>query len=140
MSSLLYGARFSRQALSPGAPLSSEESAQGLAQTLAIPVRGGAPRRICAFRCPATWSPDGRFFLLGVGPTGAPDWTVAIPVPPGKSLPDLPASGISTTDDAVKLAGARMIEQGAVAPGPTLSTYVFQKVGLRRNLFRIDLR
>jgi len=106
------------------------------AETVAVPVRGGAPRRICAFNClpGSTWSPDGRFLYIP-----AQGRTVAIPVPPGQSLPDLPASGISSGADAFTLPGARVIEQAAI-PGANPSKYVFLKTELRRNLFRIHLR
>ena len=107
------------------------------AETVAVPFRGGAPRRICAFNClpGSAWSPDGRLLYLAADQGR----TAAIPVPPGQSLPDLPASGISSPADALTLPGARVIEPG-VSPGPNPSTYVFLKTELRRNLFRIQLR
>ena len=107
------------------------------AETVAVPTRGGAPRRICAFNClpGSTWSPDGRFLYLATAQGRA----AAIPVPPGQSLPDLPASGISSPAEALTLSGARVTEPG-VSPGPNPSTYVFLKTELRRNLFRIQLR
>ncbi len=60
--------------------------------TFAVPVDGGAPTRICARVCPSTWSSDGRW--LYVGAPVATGKTYAIPVPSGRSLPDLPAEGI----------------------------------------------
>ena len=101
---------------------------------LAVPLKGGAPRKICDDRCgPASWSLDGRFLYVHL------DKTVAIPVPTGKSLPDLPASGISSAVDASKLAGVRVIEQANVFPGPNPATYLFQRTEQQRNLFRIPL-
>jgi Tol biopolymer transport system component len=107
-------------------------------ETAAIPLRGGAARRICAYNClPAVqWSPDGKFLYIEAGQRG----TAVMPVPAGQSLPDLPPSGLSTPSDALKLPGARLIAQRAVIASPNLSKYLFVKTELRRNLFRIRLR
>jgi hypothetical protein len=64
---------------------------------------------------------------------------LAIPVPPGKSLPDLPAGGIDLTAAEVSVPGARVIDHAVISPGPDPSTYVFTKTDLQRNLFRIPL-
>jgi hypothetical protein len=69
----------------------------------------------------------------------SPRKTDAIPVPAGKSLPDLPASGIDGAAGQVDLPGARVIERGSISPGPDPSTCVFTKSELQRNLFRIPL-
>jgi Tol biopolymer transport system component len=108
-------------------------------QTLAVPVHGGDPQRICSHSCPAVWSADGRFLYLARGATvSSPAMTVAIPVPAGKSLPDLPASGI-TFAAAAQLPGAHVIARDLVSPGADPSTYVFTRSEWRRNLFRIPL-
>ncbi|MGH9630985.1 MAG: TolB family protein, partial [Bryobacteraceae bacterium] len=36
------------------------------ASSMAIPVEGGAPRRICETPCPVAWAPDGRFLYIGI--------------------------------------------------------------------------
>jgi eukaryotic-like serine/threonine-protein kinase len=103
---------------------------------LAVPIHGGAPKKICAPDCVSGWSSDGKFFYV------ATSWdrkTVVIPVPAGKSLPDLPASGINLASSEGYLPGARVIERGSVTPGPDPSEYVFVKTDLQRNLFRIPL-
>jgi len=107
-------------------------------ETVAIAVHGGAARRICAFNCLpwSQWSPDGRFLHVADAHSG----TAVIPVPPGRSLPDLPAAGFSSLADALKLPGARLIPLPAVIASPSVSTYLFLKTELRRNLFRIRLR
>jgi len=115
--------------------------------TLAVPTHGGAPRRICRQgNCLATWSSDGRFFYVlhsafNTGNTGmlAPGRTVAIPVPPGKSLPDLPADGLDLAAQPVAVPGSRVIDHDLISPGPDPSIYVFTKTDLQRNLFRIPL-
>ena len=104
--------------------------------TFAVPVDGGAATRICARVCPSTWSSDGRW--LYVGAPVATGKTYAIPVPSGRSLPDLPPEGIDS-GAAVGAPGARIIENGSISPGADPSTYVFTKTDLQRNLFRIPL-
>ena len=109
--------------------------------TLAVPIHGGVPKIIC-YTCSATWSPDGKFFYVGsdrsASATSAGK-TLAIPVPAGKSLPDLPAAGISVADGAAGLPGAVTIEDGLISPGPDPSTYLFTRTDSQRNLFRIPL-
>jgi hypothetical protein len=65
----------------------SQESSGELTETVAISLRGGAPRRICAFNClPAiAWSPDGRLFQLS--PEPEPDGGS-----PRDAWPDVPGS------------------------------------------------
>ena len=110
------------------------------AATLAVPIRGGAPMKICAPGCEAGWSSDGKFLYVWIRASAMSSGkTLAIPVPAGKSLPDLPTSGIDAAVGGVELPGALVIERGALSPGPDPSTYVFTKTDLQRNLFRIPL-
>ena len=108
--------------------------------TIAVPINGGAPRRLCV-DCRAVWSADGRFLYLALDRSpsaGSPGRTLVISVPAGKSLPDFPVSGI-TFVTASGLPGTRIIENGALSPGSDPSTYVFVKTDIQRNLFRIPL-
>lgn len=98
--------------------------------TLALPLDGGPARKICAALCGAQWSPDGRFIYVTFNAK-----THVIPIPPGRHLPDLPASGIGQAN----LQGTREIPQENVSPGPDPSTYVFTEQSSLRNLFRIPL-
>ena len=63
--------------------------------------------------------------------------TYAIPVPSGRSLPELPAQGVDR-DAAWPNPGADHLEWLRLA-GADPSTYVFTKTDLQRNLFRIPL-
>jgi hypothetical protein len=63
--------------------------------------------------------------------------TLAIPLPPGKVLPDLPVSGISS--DRLDVRGIQVLGRGNLRPGPDTSTFVFTKHDFRGNLFRIPL-
>src|SRR5438874_12881655 len=111
----------------------SSDTAEVPMATVAIPVQGGAVQRICGETCPSTWSADGRFFSVEFGGT----WV--IPVPTGKSLPLLPASGLSSHDTPDAFPCARVISRGDVSLGPDASMYVFRQTELHANLFRIAL-
>jgi Tol biopolymer transport system component len=109
---------------------------------LAVPLHGGATRKICPSPCRAVWSSDGRFFYVAIDPNSSaasPGKTLAIPVLAGKSLPDVPAFGIDASGGESYPPGTRAIAHGALSPGPDPSTYVFTKTDLQRNLFRIPL-
>ena len=71
-------------------------------------------------------------------PRTSPGKTLAIPVPVGRSLPDLPASGIDLADGGIGAEGSRMFDHSPVS-GPSPSVYVFTKTDLQRNLFRVPL-
>ncbi len=112
-------------------------SGNPVAETLAVPIRGGVPTTVCradADTCTAGWSPDGSGFYVG-----DPMKTFAIPVPSGKVLPELPVGGITELKRAMAIPGTRMIEAGLISPGSDPSTYVFTKADSQRNLFRIPL-
>jgi serine/threonine protein kinase len=108
---------------------------------LAVPVHGGAPRNICAPPCAAGWSSNGKFFYVTLDRNAAasPGRTLAIPVPDGQSLPELPASGIDRAANEATVPNARMIEYASLSTGPDPSTFVFTKTDVQRNLFRIPL-
>ena len=116
-----------------------------LVETLAVPIRGGVPRKVCsadANTCTAGWSPDRKFFYVAGDvktSTSSVRRTVAIPVPAGKALPDLSVGGVTDLKLAAALPGARTIEEGLISPGSDPSTYVFTKADSQRNLFRIPL-
>ena len=108
--------------------------------TVALPVHGGAPRVICPESCIVRWSGDGRFLYVRIGTTAArTDDTFVVPIPAGRPLPDFPAAGIGSADAWRALPGVRVIAHDTVYMGADPSTYVFVKMDLQRNLFRIPL-
>ena len=68
-----------------------------------------------------------------------PGETAAIPLLPGKTLPDLPPAEIRSLNDAEVFRGARL-KDGTYHPGPILRFYAFAKATVHRNLFRLPLR
>jgi Tol biopolymer transport system component len=120
-------------------PGSGEYPIQAL---LAVPIHSGTSRMICRPGCQAGWSSDSKFFNVSIDGTAfatSLGKMLAIPVPAGKALPDMPASGIDVATGRVQLPGARVIEQLSLSTGPDSSTYVFTKKDSQRNLFRIPL-
>jgi hypothetical protein len=114
-----------------------------LAGTLAVPIHGGAPRKICGIGdCRATWSADGHFlfvsnYLRSSRSTFSLDEvkTLAIPLLQGKPLPDLTGFDPLRT----QLPGSHVLDHEVLSSGPGPTTYVFTKTDLQRNLFRIPL-
>jgi DNA-binding winged helix-turn-helix (wHTH) protein/Tol biopolymer transport system component len=107
---------------------------------LAVPVTGGSPRRVCG-GCPINWSADGKVFYVGVQPDSltSPGKTLAIPLPAGQMLPNLPVTGIQGPDTSA-FPGSRLIDAFNVSPGPDPSIFAYVKTTMHRNLFRIPLR
>ena len=89
----------------------------------------------------AARAPDGRFLYLGLEPASriSPGKTVAIPIPPGEILPNLPATGVHGLDDVAVIRGARIIAGWGISPGPDPSAFAFLKTTIHRNLFQIAL-
>ena len=106
-------------------------------ETLAVPLLGGVPKKLCD-TCRVDWSPDGKTLYLSL--TTLDPRTFAIPLPAGKTLPDLPVGGITALDRALGPPGTVTIEgRSLISPGSDPSTYVFTRTESQRNLFRIPL-
>jgi hypothetical protein len=111
-------------------------------EMLLVPTNGAAPKKLCVQECSAGWSSDGRFFYVARNVhefASTPGKRLVIPVPVGKSLPDLPAAGIDPAAGGNGIRGARVIERGSFFTGPDPAIFVFTKTDLQRNLFRIPL-
>jgi eukaryotic-like serine/threonine-protein kinase len=114
--------------------------------TFAVPVAGGAARRVCIPYCDVGWSADGRHFTVGVQldlATGAPRRTLVVPLEEASSLPELPDPDLHAIFEYAALANrpdVRTLQHGDVSVGPDPATYVFTKADFHTNLFRIPLR
>jgi hypothetical protein len=109
--------------------------------SLAAAVDGSPPLQICAGVCRVNWAPDGRFLYLA-GNSAAWDnggKTLAIPIPPGETFPNLPVSGIRGLEDAAAFPGSRVIDRYDLSPGPDPSVFAYVKTTVHRNLYRIPL-
>jgi DNA-binding winged helix-turn-helix (wHTH) protein/Tol biopolymer transport system component len=128
-----------RRWLMAGAPRpAGNNNAPGI---VAIPLDGGSPRRICATYCDSVWSSSGKFLFVSVEPpsTTTPGRSLAIPLGPGESLPELPPEGIEPLADASVVHGAQSINRAEFVPGRDLSHYAYVKTTGHRNLYRISL-
>lgn len=116
---------------------------------VAVPLQGGALRRICPAACMAKWSSDGtRFYVQQFLQGGRGGMAVVLPVPRGKSIPNLPARGIRSAEDSAALPGSSVIDMSRfnqsrfgfnVAPGPAIDTFAYARAIMHRNLFQIPL-
>lgn len=106
----------------------------------AIPIKGGSSRRICTW-CSADWAPDGKFFYIGLAPNSQTtrSKTLAIPVPAGDALPELPSSGINAPEDAKNIPGTRLLDGWFISPGPEPSVFAYVKTRMHRNLYQIPV-
>jgi len=117
--------------------------------SFAVPLDGGAPRRLCEGFCLTRWSPDGRhmYITLGAASGAEPARTVAIPLESGQTIPNLPMDGFRLTDlDGVPEAhvmeggsgtGDLRIRGFSPSSDPTVIAYV--KSNFHHNLFQIHL-
>jgi hypothetical protein len=102
--------------------------------TLALPVGGGPPVEIYGTGIGVKWSREGRLLFLMVGGN-----TYVLPLPPGRSLPDIPIGGFRSEAEIAALPGAQLIDASDVAPGPTPGVYAFSRETVQRNLYRIPV-
>jgi DNA-binding winged helix-turn-helix (wHTH) protein/Tol biopolymer transport system component len=107
---------------------------------IAIPVEGGEPERLCSGYCMPQWAPDGKYLYVSLEVARLYSRKIAaIRLPPGKSLPDLPSSGIQSFTELADLARGRVIERGGFAPGLDPETFAYVRMAMHRNLFRVPL-
>jgi hypothetical protein len=111
------------------------------ARPMAVPVDGGTPRAICANFCTPAWSSSGRFLVIPVEEPSRtdPGRSLAIPVGPGETLPELPPGGIASLATVTVVPGAQLIPRGELVAGKDPAHFVYVRTTVNRNLFRISL-
>jgi serine/threonine protein kinase len=115
----------------------------------AFPLEGGLPV-VIATRSDIGWSPDGRYVAVTskVGSLIPEGRAYILPIPPGRTLPPIPAGGFTTEEQVARLPGARKIDVGAavsdvagrVYPGTSPDVYVYYRGRAQRNLYRIPIQ
>jgi DNA-binding winged helix-turn-helix (wHTH) protein/Tol biopolymer transport system component len=107
---------------------------------VAIPVAGGPPRVICAEFCAPAWSSSGHFLAIAIDPPTrtSPGRSLAIPVGPGETLPELPPAGIELAT-ASDIPGTEWIARGDIIPGKVSGRFAYVNNTVHRNLYRISL-
>jgi hypothetical protein len=108
---------------------------------MAIPVGGGPPRIVCASDCAPTWSPSGKWLFIPVeAPTRtSPGRSLALPVGPGETLPELPPGGIKPFAEAAVVSGAQSVNRADLVPGIDPVHFAYVNTTVHRNLYRISL-
>lgn len=108
-------------------------------RTLAFSRRGGPPVVVCD-GCFAGWTHDGKFFWITLQAlVGQEPVTGLFPLKRTSALPPVPAGGIRTRAQLMKIPGVVMIASDSVSPAPDGSSYAFVKQESRWNLYRISL-
>jgi hypothetical protein len=111
--------------------------------TQAYPVGGGPPMRIFGGICYLRWQPDGKILYFSVSTAmqsaGATGRTYALPLPPGKMFPAIPAGGFHSEAEIAALSVGSPIESADLAPGPTSNVYAFSRQTAQRNLYLIPV-
>lgn len=109
--------------------------------TVAYPVNGGDPLRLCNAFCAGNWDVSGKYFYLIFDALQGIN-SYSMPVNPARGIPDLPAGGIR--GDADFKAALKADKRVAVIPrgidsaaGPNFYTYTLRNT--RRNIYRIPL-
>lgn len=108
----------------------------------AFPLNGGPPREMCSEApCFPAWSPDGKWLLLYVGKGSEADAarTLAIPLAPGKTLPDLPAGGIRPNTEPKAFPGSFFVNHVGFIEGSNPFRYAYLDSRDHRNIYRISL-
>ena len=121
-----------------GVPVAGEDRT---AETVAVPLQGGAPRRLCLF-CYGRWTPDARYFVMNwwaIGGENLDRVAFAFPLRNGNMLPPLPPNGVNSRADLDAIPGVRTIAPSSAFAGSDLSTYAFERTSVHRNLYRIPL-
>ncbi len=114
---------------------------------LAYPLHPGPPLAVAAggtFRSlgmPVRWSADGKWMFISVSTTLMESYgrTCALPLPPGRQFPLIPAGGFKSFEEIAGQPGVRVIDALEVAPGPNSEMYAFARGTVQRNLFRVPL-
>jgi Tol biopolymer transport system component len=104
---------------------------------VAFPASGGPPVQLCD-DCEIDWTPDGNSLVVRIGPR-VNARTVVITLAAGITLPSSwPEGGVGSVKDLSGLKIAREI-QGWMYPSQTLSSSVFIRTTIERNIHRVPL-
>jgi DNA-binding winged helix-turn-helix (wHTH) protein/Tol biopolymer transport system component len=132
--------------ISPGrkwlmATVAYPEGDSVLPRVMIIPLDGGKPRRLCKTYCTPVWSSTGKFLFVPVEPSSqtTPGRSLAIPIGPGETLPDLPPEGIPLSAQPSVVPGSQSIDRAELVPGKDLTHYAYVKTTSQRNLYRVSL-
>ena len=134
------------QGISPGrkwlmAMVAYPEGKSLVPMSMAIPLDGGPPRRMCASYCWPKWSSSGKFLFIPVEASSQTSTgrSLAIPVGPAESLPALPPGGIEPLAEPDVVPGSQSFSRADLVAGKDLSHFAYVNTTAHRNLYRISL-
>jgi DNA-binding winged helix-turn-helix (wHTH) protein/Tol biopolymer transport system component len=132
--------------ISPGrkwlmATVAYPQGNSAMPMVMVIPLEGGTPRRLCKSYCNPIWSSTGEFLFVPVEPSTqtSPGRSLAIPIGPGETLPDLPPEGIAVSAQPDAVPGSQSVGRAEFVPGKDLSHFAYVKTTSQRNLYRVTL-
>ena len=133
------GVSRSRRWVAASVPTATEKNLPAIA---VIPLDGGTPRRVCATYCVPSWSTDGKFVFIPVEESSLtnPGRSLAIPLGPGESLPDLPPAGIPPLAQPNIVPGSSSVGRDFLVAGKDPQHYAWIKTTVHRHLYRISLQ
>lgn len=108
---------------------------------MAIDIRGGIGKRLCEHYCIPSWSQNGNFLSVDVEEASrtSPGRSLAIPLGPGESLPDLPREGIEPRAEPSAVKGSQSVPRQYIVLGKDPQHYAYINTTVHRNLYRISL-
>jgi hypothetical protein len=109
--------------------------------TMAIPLDGGPPQRLCASYCGARMVVEWKVPFHSRWKPGQKDGgrSLAIPVGPGESLPPFPPGGIEPGAQPSVMPGSQSVNRYELVPGEDLTHFAYVKTTAHRNLYRVSL-
>jgi len=119
---------------------SSDPAIQRL--SMAYPLAGGNPIRLCAPACGIQWDLQGKYLYVTPQGQGVMSATKSyvVPLAKGQMFPPIPSGAGSLNTNLEKLPGVRVIDHPYPSTGPDPSIYAYDRYRTRSNLFRIPLK
>jgi WD40 repeat protein len=110
--------------------------------TMAYPLAGGNPIRLCAPACGVQWDLQGKYLYVTPQELGVMSATKSyvVPLAKGRIFPPIPSGATSLNNNFDKLPGVRVIDHPYPSPGPDPSIYAYDRNRTRSNLFRVPLK
>ena len=132
----IYGVSPDGRWLVVWSPLSGKQETR----TVAFPLGDGSPVTITSSgHAFLKWSAEGKLLLITPGLYLNATKSYIIPLSADRMLPQFPVGGFVSDKEFSTLPGARVIDSGDVAPGPTPEVYAFARSTVQRNLYRVPI-
>jgi len=110
--------------------------------TLAYPLQGGSPIRLCAPGCGIQWDVQGKYLYVTPQAQGvmSATKTYIVHLAKGQMFPPAPSEAVPLNMRLDKCPGVQLVNHEYISPGPDPSIYAYDRYTRRSNLFRIPLK